>query len=433
VQSKLAIATLFLLASSIANPATGCSLPIMSVRQAAIEILNKVFATQAKAGEALETAGVAFSDRDRRLLHEIVYGVLRRFYSLEADFSRFCKIKPDPIAHIALLIATYQIRHMRVPIHAAVSETVTAVYKLSPKAVGFVNAVLRRVAERAPPKKLKPHQRAELPKWIYASWRDAFGADVVHQFCQTLKSPPKLALALLVDRDSWIKEAHAKGIEATPGALSPCAVLLDSGTDVTTLPGFEAGQFTVMDQAAQAAVLALEPSKSDGLILDLCAAPGGKTALLSHRFPKARILAVELNARRIPRLSENLKRLQCENVTILQADGLDLPLEESSADAIMLDAPCSASGILRRHPDAKFLHDSQEVEKLAVLQQALLDEALRVLKSDGRMVYAVCSIHAQENEDVVDSAPALKTKQRLLPSENHDGFFFARIGGDQSA
>ena len=401
----------------------------MSVRQTAIEILNKVFADSVKAGEALESASAAYSDRDRRLLHELVYGVLRRFYSLEADFSRFCKIKPDPVAHTALLVATYQIRHMRVPSHAAVSETVTAVYKMSPKAVAFVNAVLRKVAERAPPKKLRPHQRAELPKWIYAAWRDALGGEVVQQFCQALKSPPKLALALFVDRDDWIQQVKEMGIQVTAGALSPCAVLLDTGTDVTSLPGYETGQFTVMDQAAQAAVMALEPTKQDGVIVDLCAAPGGKTALLSHRFPDATIIAVELNSRRIPRLAENLKRLQCKNVTIVQSDALKLPLPDNRVDAIVLDAPCSASGILRRHPDAKFLHDAQEVEKLAVLQKALLVEALRVMKDDGEMVYAVCSIHEQENEQVVETVAGLKDQQRLFPSEDHDGFFFARIGG----
>ena len=400
----------------------------MSVRQAAIEILNKVFTDSVKAGEALEAVASSFNDRDRRLLHELVYGVLRRFYSLEADFSRFCKIKPDPVAHTALLVATYQIRHMRVPSHAAVSETVTAVYKMSPKAVGFVNAVLRKVAERAPPKKLKPHQRAELPKWIYAAWRDAFGADVLHLFSQVLKSPPKLALALFVDRDGWMKQVQEMAIEVAAGALSPCAVLLESGTDVTLLPGYEAGQFTVMDQAAQAAVMALELSKSDGLILDLCAAPGGKTALLSHRFPDARIIAVELNARRIPRLVENLRRLQCGNVTIMQSDGGKLPISENSVDGIVLDAPCSASGILRRHPDARFLHNDQDVNKLATLQKRLLSESLRVLKVDAEMVYAVCSIHPQENESVVESVAGLKQSQRLFPSENYDGFFFARIG-----
>ena len=404
----------------------------MSVRQAAIQILNKVFTDKVKAGEALESLGSSFTDRDRRLLHEMVYGVLRRFYSLEADFSRFCKIKPDPVAHTALLIATYQIRHMRIPSHAAVSETVTAVYIMSPKAVGFVNAVLRKVAERAPPKKLRPHQRAELPKWIYPVWRDAFGGDVVQQFCQTLKQPPHLALALFVDRETWIQQAATMGFAARAGELSSCAVLLDSGTDVTALPGFKEGQFTVMDQAAQAAVMALEPAKTDGLILDICAAPGGKTALLAHRFPDATIIAVELNARRIPRLQENLKRLQCENVMVVQADGVNIPLPAHSADAIILDAPCSASGILRRHPDAKFLHDSQDVEKLAALQKTLLNESLRVLKAEGEMVYAVCSIHAQENEAVVESVAGLKSQQRLIPTDEHDGFFFARFSGSDA-
>ncbi|WP_100265458.1 transcription antitermination factor NusB [Mariprofundus ferrinatatus] len=404
----------------------------MSVRQAAIEILNRVFSDRIKAGEALESIGATFQDRDRRLLHEMVYGVLRRFYSLEADFSRFSRVKPDPVSHIALLTGTYQLRHMRIPTHAAVSETVSAVKCLQPKAANFVNAVLRRVAESEAPKKLKPHQRMELPKWIYTEWRDAFGAEAVSEFGQALKEPPKLSLALFVDRESWIETVTGMGIAAVAGELSPYAVLLPSGTDVARLPGFEEGAFTVMDQAAQASVMALELSKPDGLILDICAAPGGKASLLAHRFSSAKILAIELNPRRIPRLRENLDRLNCSNVTVIQADAGTLPLRNQSADAIMLDAPCSASGVLRRHPDAKFMHDSEAVERLADVQKTLISESLRVLNPDGEMIYAVCSVHPRENEKVIEGVSELRAAERLLPSESHDGFFFARIGGSAS-
>ncbi|GAV20314.1 16S rRNA (cytosine967-C5)-methyltransferase [Mariprofundus micogutta] len=368
-------------------------------------------------------------EKDRRLLHELVYGVLRHFFALEADFSRFCKTKPDAIAHCALLLGTYQLRHMRIPTHAAVSETVAAMGRMEPKAKGFVNAVLRRVTENEAPKKLKPHQRVELPKWIYASWRDAFGAEIVQGFSEVLKQPPALCLAVFENRSEWIDQVQKMGIEAEPGTLSPYAVLLPSGTDVASLPGFAEGNFTVMDQAAQAAVMALNVSKQDALIVDICAAPGGKTALLSKRYPQARVIAVELNEKRLPRLSENLERMRCDNVSVIRADAGILPLLSNRVDAVMLDAPCSASGILRRHPDAKFLHDRDEVMKLAAIQLELLSEAKRIVKADAELVYAVCSIHEQENEDVLNNSEVL-SKTRLFPSSSHDGFFFATVKAD---
>jgi len=403
----------------------------MQVRQAAIECLTQILHASVKANVAMQYAGQYFQIRERKLLHEYVYGVLRRYYSLEADFSRYCKSKPDDSAYAALAVGTYQLRHMRIPAHAAVAETVAAMQQLNPKAAGFVNAVLRRVASHDPPAKLKPNQRAELPKWMYAQWRDGFGADVVQSFCHALKQPPLLCLAVFVDRHAWIKQVQDSGIQAEVGELSPYAVVLPTGTDVTALPGFAEGAFTVMDQAAQAAVLGLNMSAtSTGLIIDVCAAPGGKTALLAHRFPQARIIAVELNAKRIPRLQENLARLHSQQVQIVQANAMQLPLDDACADAVFLDAPCSASGILRRHPDAKFLHPVDEVERLSGLQSCMLNESLRVLNTGAQMIYAVCSIHRQENEQVLDSLDARYTVDnmtRLYPATEHDGFFHASI------
>jgi len=403
----------------------------MMVRKAAIECLKQVLHNDQKADVAMQRVAENFEPRERKFLHECVYGVLRRSFSLEADFSRFIRTKPDDFTYAALALGTYQLRHMRVPTHAAVSETVSAIKMLSPKAAPFVNAVLRRLCNKQVPKKLKPNQRAELPKWIYAQWRDAFGGEVVQEFCETLKQSPKLCLALLTDRDAWIAQVNASGIEAVAGELSPFAVLLPTGTDVSALPGFEAGDFTVMDQAAQASVMALDlPADFDGLLLDVCAAPGGKTALLSHRFPKARIVAVELSEKRIPRLQENLARLNCANVEILQGDAMELSFEDSSVDAIFLDAACSASGILRRHPDAKYLQNQEAVNRLSQIQGAMVSESLRVLKVDSTMVYAVCSIHAKENEEVLDGLNhtiTISGQTRLLPAMDHDGFFHACI------
>jgi len=364
--------------------------------------------------------------RDRHLLHEMVYGVLRHYFSLEADFSRYLKQKPDEFARLALFVGTYQIRHMRVPVHAAVSETVSAVKPRDPKASGMVNAVLRKVSDSEPPSRLKPHQRAELPKWTYSSWRDAFGADVVQAISEANQEKPELSLAVFGDRDVWMQQASDAGLDAVKGELSSHAVVLPSGTAVTELPGFEDGEFQVMDQAAQTAVLALQV-EAGGKVLDICAAPGGKSALLARKYPESEVIAVELSEKRIPRLQENLKRVKAENVTVVQGDATALEFADSSMDAILLDAPCTASGVIRRHPDAKFLHKKDDVDRHSALQKKMVAEALRVLKPGGHLVYAVCSIHPEENEQVVEGFSELQSTQRIFPTEHHDGFFIARL------
>lgn len=403
------------------------------VRIQALNILHTTLIKHHKAKASIEQVLTqqTWEPRDSGLLREMVYGVLRFYYSLEADVSRFIKTKPDDFTRLALLLGTYQLRHMRIPSHAAVGETVSAIKIYAPQDAGFLNAVLRKVSQQEPPAKLKPSQAAELPKWVYQIWRDAFGAETVQTMVASYKQTPDLCLAVFKNREVWMHEASTLGFEVRAGELSPFAVLLNPKTSVTQLPGYEKGEFMVMDQAAQVATLALNLSsgsdEDSAIILDLCSAPGGKTAMLTHRFPTASIVAVELNPYRIPRLQENLNRLSCQHVSILQADCAALPYADHSVDAILLDAPCSASGTLRRHPDAKFLHSQKDMQAASVLQHILLKEALRVLKPSGTLVYVVCSIHPAENEAVVNAFAGVQSKQRLLPSNTHDGFFFAQI------
>jgi len=364
--------------------------------------------------------------RDCHLLHEMVYGVLRHYFSLEADFSRYLKQKPGEFARLALFVGTYQIRYMRVPVHAAVSETVESVKPRDPKAAGMANAVLRKVADSEAPAKLKPYQRAELPNWIYASWRDSFGTETAQAIAEANLVKPELTVAVFGDRGAWMKRAAQAGFDVQAGELSPYAVILPSGAAVTALPGYGEGEFQVMDQAAQMAVLALEVQAGDS-VLDLCAAPGGKSALLACTHPEIEVIAVEMSEKRIPRLQENLERVKAGNVTVMQGDATALEYADGSFDAILLDAPCTASGVIRRHPDAKFIHDRESVARHAELQKRMVAEALRVLKPGGRLVYAVCSIHPEENEQVVEGFAGLQSSERLFPSKHHDGFFVARL------
>jgi len=197
----------------------------------------------------------------------------------------------------------------------------------------------------------------------------------------------------------------------------------------------------VIDQSAQLAAWALP--KSDGLCLDFCSAPGGKYALLHPRM--GRVVALDLMTTRLPRWQENSARLVLDGATIVQADALTPPFKQAVADRIMLDAPCTASGLLRRHPDVKFLHDNKQIDRLVKTQNAMLLQALSLLKAGGVLAYTVCSIHPAENEAIINLAlqsdgitlhplPDLlhpfaiaEGMARIFPSESCDGFFIALL------
>lgn len=401
----------------------------MNIRAFAIDSLDRILNKGRKADEVLHHLMVEVIEeepRDRHLLHEMVYGVLRHYFSLQADFSRYLKQKPDEFARLALFVGTYQIRYMRVPVHAAVSETVDAAKPRDPKAAGMINAVLRKVADSEPPTKLKPYQRVELPNWIYASWRDAFGVEAVQVIAGVNLNKPELIVAVFNDREGWMRRVSEAGLDVKAGKLSPYAVILPSGTSVVKLPGFAEGEFQVMDQAAQVAVLALDVKAGDR-VFDLCAAPGGKSAMLARINPEIEVVAVEISEKRMPRLMENLERVKATHVTVVQGDATALNAPDGAVDAVLLDAPCTASGVIRRHPDVKFIHDQTSMARHAELQKRMVTEALRVLKPGGKLVYAVCSIHPEENEQVVERFSELQSSERLAPSEYHDGFFIARL------
>jgi len=411
----------------------------MQIRQHAILMLHRILNQGQKADTLINQ--VDFDGRDKALLHEIIYGVLRRYFSLEADFCRFVQDKPEELTRMALFVGCYQLRYMRIPTHAAVYETVEAIKKLQPNMTSRVNAILRRCARSAPPKKLKPWQQCELPQEIYRVWRDHFGLEQLKTFAQYLHSPPPLTVAVTSGtRDAWLAQCQQQGIEARAGKHSPWAVILAAGTSVTDLSGYDEGHFMVMDQAAQMSVAALNQDAKNHL--DMCSAPGGKLILSANQLPHTHVIGIENSASRLPRLQENMQRMQSK-ATLLHADALYLPFTEQSFDSVLLDAPCSASGIFRRHPDAKFLHTLGNVKALAKRQLRMLQEAIRVCRSGGQVIYAVCSLHPQEAEDVVaqvqelcDPAALPECLQehrvqdgmaRLFPNEEHDGFFIASL------
>ena len=355
------------------QPAT---LPRDPTRDIAFDLLAAVLDRRRSLDTALDEA--SGEPRDRAAAHRLAAAVLRRLGSLDAVLEPFLtRAPPDTVRHI-LRIGAAGLLLLDTPPHAAVGTAVdlARARKLAPFA-GLVNAVLRRVAAAGPAAlEALDAPRLDTPAWLWASWGS--NARAIAQ-AHAMEAPLDLTLR--------------PGAEPPPGAtlLPTGSARMPAGTRVAELPGYETGDFWVQDAAAAlpARLLGARPGER---VADLCAAPGGKTAQLAATG--ATVIAVERDAERLRRLHDNLARLQQE-VTVIQSDAVtwtpDAPL-----DAVLLDAPCSATGTIRRHPDALRLKRPRDLVELTAGQDRLLAAAAAMLRPGGRLIYAVCSLQPEE-------------------------------------
>jgi len=350
-------------------------------------------------------------DADRALLQMLAFGVLRDYRLLAALAARMLK-KPlkaeDGELHALLLVGLFQLRSTRVPAHAAVAATVAAVNAIDRAwGRGLVNALLRRFQR----------ERAELeaaiggdwgvvyshPDWLVSELRRDWRAQCEAVLAANNRSGPMTLRVNLTrtSRDAYLRELSEAGIEAAPGAHAPASVVLARPCPVRALPGFERGRVSVQDGAAQlAAPLVAQPAPRR--ILDACAAPGGKTGHLLECCPGAQVVALDADAERLERVRSNLERLGVS--AALQAADAAQPAQwwdGEPFDAVLLDAPCSGTGVIRRHPDIKWLRRQSDIPHLAALQRRLLAALWAVLAPGGRLVYATCSALCAENESVI--------------------------------
>ncbi len=373
-------------------------------REIAFDLLTAVLDRRRPLEEALDAAALA-EPRDRAAAHRLAAAVLRRLGSLDAVLEPFLtRAPPDGVRHV-LRLGAAGLLLLATPPHAAVGTAVALARtrRLAPFA-GLVNAVLRRVSD-AGPAALDglDSPRLDTPPWLWASWgADARAIAEAHGH----EAPLDLSLRL--------------GAEPPPGGtlLPTGSVRLPAGTRVQDLPGFDAGAFWVQDAAA-ALPAALLHAQSGERIADLCAAPGGKTAQLAATG--ARVTAVERDTSRLRRLHENLARLQLE-VEVVQADAASWT-PPALFDAVLLDAPCSATGTIRRHPDVARLKRPRDVAEMAAGQDRLLAAATAMLRPGGRMIYAVCSLQPEEGPGRVADLPGLR----------RDPFTAAELAGVPSA
>jgi 16S rRNA (cytosine967-C5)-methyltransferase len=306
-----------------------------------------------------------------------------------------------------ILLGFYQLFYMRVPDHAAINETVGATRK--PWAKSLINAVLRNCQRRYPdfPEGFACSE-AELrshPQWLY----DQIKTDWPEQVDELVmanneRAPMTLRVnRQLSSRDAYIDTLLKAGIDASPGKLSDTSVTLKAPVPVSALPGFDEGMVSVQDEASQCIppLLDLHAGMS---VLDACAAPGGKTLAMLETQPALKVTAVDPEERRLERMLENLSRCgQRDNVEIRCGDSTDTSFLESlgNFDRILVDAPCSATGVIRRHPDIKVLRTVQQVEALIEKQALLLDRLWPLVKKNGMLLYTTCSVLKAENSEQI--------------------------------
>lgn len=420
-------------------------------RAVAARILAQVIGEGRSLSRALEDVPPALVD-DHALIQEMCYGSLREYHRLSRILACLLK-KPlkekDADVQALLLLGLYQLLCMRVPDHAAVSETVSATAALKkPWARGLLNGVLRN-AQRQRDDLLSKADATDEGRWSHPQWlidalREAWPENW-QQLLEANNQRPPMTLRVNTSKISstdYLSRLQEAGIGASASEFTPCTIRLEQAQDVRTLPGFDEGLVSVQDEAAQQAALlmAMQPGQR---VLDVCAAPGGKTA---HMLESAEVemLAVDVDAVRLQRVEENLLRLG-KQAKCLAGDA-STPADwwdGKPFDRILLDAPCSATGVIRRHPDIKFLRRQSDIDKLVKLQAQIIDAIWPLLKPGGMLVYATCSVLPQENAAQIGAfvkrqmdaqliamnvewgASVAAGRQILTGSNGMDGFYYA--------
>lgn len=431
-------------------------------RQAALKALKQVFSGQSLSAVQQGTIDVLEDTRDRGLANEIINGVLRWRWQLEFFVS--CLLtKPlkqkDSDVQLLLLMALYELKECRAPDYAIINDAVELVRTPGGKgagkkwAAGMVNAVLRRftrekeelIASINDVQVLYSHPRWILEK-IKTDWPENW-AQILHANNQ------RPAFWLRVNQILYSTEQYQKlladnEIESHFSALTDHALKLTRGIDVRLLPGFADGAVSVQDAGAQLTAALLNVA-DHAQVLDLCAAPGGKTCHLLERYNDIdKIFAVELEQQRMQRVSENLQRLKLESrAELIVADAREYKQWWSGDqfDRILIDAPCSASGVIRRHPDIKTLRRESDITPLVKLQAEILASAWQMLAPGGELLYVTCSVFKDENQNQIHGFLSQNTDaneiqinagwgtsceygRQLLPGElDADGFYFCRL------
>ncbi|MFK8331273.1 16S rRNA (cytosine(967)-C(5))-methyltransferase RsmB [Pseudomonas sp. BJa5] len=428
----------------------------MNPRLAAARALAAVLSGKASLNSSLPAQLDKVEARDRGLTQDLAFGTARWQPRLSALAERLLQ-KPfksaDRDVEALLLVGLYQLLYTRIPAHAAIGETVGCADKLKkPWAKGLLNAVLRRAQRESndilAELERDPVVRTAHPRWLQKSLK-AFWPEQWEAICAANNAHPPMILRVNRrhhSRDTYLGLLGEAGIEASACQYSADGIVLAGACDVRDLPGFEQGWISVQDEAAQLAadLLDLAPGQR---VLDACCAPGGKTChLLEAQAQLDAVVAIDLEAKRLTRVRENLDRLGLD-AQLIACDARDTASwwDGKGFQRILLDAPCSATGVIRRHPDIKMTRQADDIPALASLQGELLDALWPTLEVGGILLYATCSSLPTENTEVIEAFLArtpgareldLATqagvrqphgRQLLAQEGGHDGFYYAKL------
>ncbi|WP_313087115.1 16S rRNA (cytosine(967)-C(5))-methyltransferase RsmB [Pseudomonas sp.] len=425
-------------------------------RLAAARALAVVLSGKASLNSSLPDVLGKVDARDRGLTQELAFGTARWQPRLSGLAERLLQ-KPfkaaDRDVEALLLVGLYQLFYTRIPPHAAIGETVGCADKLKkPWAKGLLNAVLRNAQRDGEALfaelERDPVIRFAHPRWLQKSLK-AHWPEHWEAICTANNQHPPMVLRVnhrQVERDTYLAQLQDAGIEAFACSHSEDGIRLAAACDVTQLPGFTGGRISVQDEAAQlaAGLLDLAPGQR---VLDACCAPGGKTCHILEREPAlAEVIALDHEPKRLQRVQENLDRLQLEaKLVAADARATDVWWDGQLFQRVLLDAPCSATGVIRRHPDIKLARQADDIAPLAALQGELLDALWPTLAVGGVLLYATCSVLPTENREVIEAFLARTSGAReldlpkgfgveqphgrqLLPQDNgHDGFYYAKL------
>jgi 16S rRNA (cytosine967-C5)-methyltransferase len=389
--------------------------------------------------------------KDKGLLQELCYGVLRYLPELEHEARQLIQkplVAKQRAIHFLILVGIYQIKYTRIPDHAAVSETVAATKPLKHQHLkALVNGILRNFQRKEPisDEKLPDAIKFNHPSWFIKKLTKAYPTDWQEVLIANQERPPMwlrvnqqhntVSEYVLLLENANIEVEH---IDEFSGAIK-----LIQATDVNNLPGFELGHISVQDGAAQQAALLLDCQENDN-VLDCCAAPGGKTCHILELAPTIKSMtAIDIEEKRLLRVKENLTRLNLTaKVIAADASKPELWWDNQQYDRILLDAPCSGTGVIRRHPDIKWLRKATDIEALTLLQQQILKNIWSLLKPGGTLLYVTCSILPEENYEQIQQFISSNTDVELIEIENTqqkigwqilpnqqsmDGFYYAKL------
>lgn len=402
-------------------------------RFVAVEILNAVLQGESLT-EALPRLSAALTDNDKRFVQHLLFGTLRQYDALEDRVSQMLSkpIKPSEMeVKLAQILAAYELTEMATAEYAILNNWVNLIKEMDKLwAAGLTNAILRNIQRGKLPAAKTLAGKSNMPAWFAKRVENQWGKEALEEIGTFYQLHPEMILRVNLQknsRDQYLAILKNAGIDAMAHEFVETAIVLDSPVSVDQLPGFAEGSVSVQDASAQLAAILLAPE--NGMkVLDACSAPGGKTTAILEQAPAlSRLVALDSSQDRLGRVVENVERVCGEVPSFVTIEATACEAYETSVkfDRILLDVPCSATGIMHRHPDIKRLRQASDIQNLRKTQAEILAHAWEQLAVGGRLLYATCSILKDENEQQIrqflkEEASAKEVKFALPFGEARD-------------